>query len=513
MSNVPWLTVLCVLPLVGAAITAVLPDSAAWRAKQVALGTTLLTLLVGVVAATQYRIGGAQFQLVEQHSWIPAFGTSWALGVDGMSLTLILMSLVLAPVCILAAWHEVPVGGRREQNYFALLLVLITCIVGVFAATDLFLFYVFFEALLFPVYFLVGSYGGPDRRRAALKFLIFGFVGGLVMLAALIGLFAQSTGGPTAMLVTNLTGLQMGETAERLMFLGFFFAFAVKAPMWPVHTWLPDTAQQATPATATLLVGILDKVGTFGMLRFCLPLFPDASRWAAPVIIVLALISVFYGAFLAIASKDIMRLIACTSISHFGFIVLGIFAFTTTAANGSALYMINHGFTTAALFLVAAMLIRRRGSQLIPDFGGWQRVTPVLAGVFLFAGLAGLALPGMGSFVSEFLVLVGTFQRHPVAGGIAALAIILAALYILLMYQRMMTGPKPELATPVRDLTAREKWVVAPLIVALLGLGFYPKPALDVINPAMTTVLQQVGVTDPPPIAGIGVDTAKESAK
>ena len=287
--------------------------------------------------------------------------------------------------------------------------------------------------------------------------------------------------------------------AERLMFVGFFFAFAVKAPMWPVHTWLPDAATEARPATAVLLVGVLDKVGTFGMIRFCLQLFPEASQWATPVVVVLAVISVLYGALLAIGQTDIMRLIAYTSVSHFGFIVLGIFALTTVGGAGSTLYMLNHGFATAALFLIGAMLVARRGSKRIPDFGGWQRVTPGLAGVFLVAGLSGLALPGLASFISEFLVLLGTFQRYPVAAILGTAGIILAALYILLMYKRMMTGPTPELAEPVPDWNLREKIVVAPLIVAFLFLGFYPKPALDVLNPAVSTTLQFVGVSDPAP--------------
>jgi NADH-quinone oxidoreductase subunit M len=248
-----------------------------------------------------------------------------------------------------------------------------------------------------------------------------------------------------------------------------------------------------------LLVGVLDKVGTFGMIRFCLQMFPEASKWATPAVIVLAVISVLYGALLAIGQTDIMRLIAYTSVSHFGFIVLGIFAMTTVGGAGSTLYMLNHGFGTAALFLVAAMLIARRGSKRIPDYGGWQRVTPGLAGAFLVAGLAGLALPGLSSFVSEFLVLLGTFQRYPAAAIIATAGIILAALYILLMYKRMMTGPKPELAEPVHDWNLREKLVVAPLIALLVVLGFYPKPALDLLNPAVSKTLTFVGVEDPAP--------------
>jgi NADH-quinone oxidoreductase subunit M len=269
--------------------------------------------------------------------------------------------------------------------------------------------------------------------------------------------------------------------------------------MFPVHTWLPDAAAEAPPAVAVLLVGVLDKVGTFGMIRFCLPLFPGAAKWATPAVIVLALVSIVYGALVAIAQTDVMRLIAYTSVSHFGFIVLGIFAMTSTGQSGSSLYMVNHGFSTAALFLVAAMLVRRRGSRLIPDFGGWQRVTPLIAGSFLIAGLSGLALPGLSSFISEFLVLVGTFQRYPAAGVIGTVGIILAAIYILLMYQRMMTGPRPQSASGTRDLSLREAWVVAPLIALIVALGVYPKPVLDVLDPAVQRTMTQTGVTDPAP--------------
>lgn len=500
MTNFPWLTTIALLPLVGAAIVFALPAGVADRAKHIALGVSGLTLVLTVAAALQFDSGAKeQFQLAEQHEWIPQFGVSYAMGVDGIALVMILMAAILAPVCILAAWDDVPEAGKREKNYFALMLVLETFMIGVFAATDVFLFYVFFEAMLIPVYFLIGSYGGPRRQYAAVKFLLYSLAGGLIMLVGVIALYQYGPGGADGFLVSKLTGLDIPVTAERLMFVAFFFAFAVKAPMWPVHTWLPDAATEARPATAVLLVGVLDKVGTFGMIRFCLQLFPEASKWATPVVIVLAVISVLYGALLAIGQTDVMRLIAYTSVSHFGFIVLGIFALTTVGGAGSTLYMLNHGFGTAALFLIAAMLIARRGSKRIPDYGGWQRVTPGLAGAFLVAGLSGLALPGLSSFVSEFLVLLGTFQRYQAAAIIATAGIVLAALYILLMYKRMMTGPRPELVEPVHDWNLREKLVIAPLIVAFLVLGFYPKPALDLLNPAVSKTLSYVGVEDPAP--------------
>ena len=446
-SSFPWLTVLGLIPLVTAVVVFALPTSVAGRAaRPVALVGSLAALVVGIAMWTQYKGGTTkqQFQFVETHEWIRQFGVSYQVGIDGLALALILMSLVLVPVSLLAAWRDVPADGtRRMQNYFALMLVLETFMVGVFSATDVFLFYVFFEAMLIPVYFLIGSYGGARRQYAAVKFLLFSLLGGFVMLIAVIALYNYGPGGSQGFLLSNLTGLHLGTWPGRWLFLGFFFAFAVKAPMWPVHTWLPDAASEGRPATAVLLVGVLDKVGTFGMIRFCLQMFPEASKWATPVIIVLALISIIYGALVAIGQTDMMRLIAYTSVSHFGFIVLGIFAMTTTSQAGADLYMVNHGFTTAALFLFGGFLVARGRSRDIRDYGGWQRVTPVLAGVFLIAGLSALSLPGMNSFISEFLVMVGTFQRYKVAGGVAALGVILAALYVLLLYKNVFTGPAP----------------------------------------------------------------------
>ncbi len=500
MSNFPWLTVIGLVPAIGAFILFFMPRHAA--ARQIAFGVSLVTLVLAIAAATRFdTTSTSQFQLTEVHDWIPQWGISYAVGVDGMSLTMIVMAAILVPVCILAAWRDIPEGGVRENRYFAWMLLLETMIVGVFAATDVFLFYVFFEVMLIPVYFLIGSYGGPGRFRAALKFLLFSLAGGLIMLVAVIALYFEGNGGSRGFMVENLTGLSMSTGAERWMFVGFFIAFAIKAPMWPVHTWLPEAATQARPATAVLLVGVLDKVGTYGMLRFCLQLFPEASQWATPVVVTLALISIIYGGLLAIGQQDMMRLIAFTSVSHFGFIVLGIFALTRMGGSGSVLYMLNHGFTTAALFLVVGMLMQRGGSKFIADYGGWQRVAPVLAGTFLVSGLSALALPGLSSFVSEFLVMMGTFQRWPWVAAVSSLGIILAALYILLWYQRVFTGPTPEGDRYERtaDLSGRERWVMAPLIALILVLGFYPKVALDVINPAVDRTLTHVGVTDPAP--------------
>ena len=507
--NFPWLTTLLVLPLVGALVVALLPRGSA-SVRPVALGFSLLTLAVAVAATTQYSIGsGEQFQLTEIYPWIPQFGVSYALGVDGISLSMILLGLVLVPICIVAAWDDVPATDRRQHTYFALMLALTSMIVGVFAAIDVFLFYVFFEAMLIPVYFLIGMFGGTRRARAATTFLLYSLAGGLIMLVAVIALYLAGPRGTEGFLVSNLIGLDLSVEAGRWLFLGFFIAFAIKAPMWPVHTWLPLAAEQARPATSVLLVGVLDKVGTYGMIRFCLSFFPEASQWATPLILVLALASMIIGAFLAINQDDMLRLIAYTSVSHFGFIVLGIFAFTTVTQAGAALYMVNHGFTTAGLFLVAGMLIARRGSRDIRDFGGWQRVTPLIAGALLVSGLSGLALPGLNSFVSEFMVIVGLFERHPWVGVVAATGVVWAATYILVMYKRIATGPRPELDVP--DMTGREKFVVAPIIAAFLVLGFFPKPVLDLLEPAVQQTLQHVGISDPAP--AIDTTTAEGSGR
>src|SRR5690606_3357858 len=291
------------------------------------------------------------------------------------------------------------------------------------------------------------------------------------------------------------------QNTQRLLFCGFMFAFAIKAPMVPFHTWLPDAAEESTPGGATMMVGVMDKLGTFGMIRFCLELFPEASRWATPVVLVLAVISILYGAIMAVASKNLMRFISYTSVSHFGFIVLGIFAFTTQSMVGSTLYMLNHGLSTAALFLVAGYLIKRRGSALIADFGGVQKVAPVMAGLFLFGSLATLSLPGLSSFVSEFMVLAGTFGRHPVFGIVATLGIVMAAVYMMLTYQRTMTGPiSDEVSATMSDVGVRERLAVVPVVLLILAIGFFPKPLLDAIEPAVAATMSHAGVSDPQPM-------------
>ena len=502
LANMNWLTLSMLLPLLGTAALAFTPKGNVLLTKQIALATTVLVAVVGILMTINFDFNKSGFQFVESRPWIPAFGINYALGVDGIALVLILMSVLLTPIVVIAGWNESEGGRWSAKTFYSLILVLETMMIGVFASTDVFLFYVFFEAMLVPVYFLIGGFGSGERAAAAVKFLLYSLFGGLLMLASIVGIFVMSTRyGNRTFDITTLAGLHTVLTPmmENVLFLGFFIAFAIKAPLWPMHTWLPDAAKSATPGTSVLLLGVLDKVGTFGMIRYCLTLFPEASKTFTPLIITLAVISILYGAFLAIGAKDIKRLIAYTSISHFGFITMGIFAMTTQGLSGATLYMFNHGFSTAALFLVAGFMILRRKSSTIADFGGLQRVTPIMAWSFFIAGMSSLALPGLSSFVSEFLVLVGTFTRYPVAAVIATFGIVLAALYILIPVQRALHGPTTPGNENLPDLTLREKVAIAPVIAIIVALGFYPSPLLKIINPATTTVISQQGFTDPAP--------------
>ncbi len=506
---VPWLTILAVVPLAASLLLLALPRTGA-VAKQAALVASLVTFGISVGLAVAFQVGGG-YQFVEIHNWIQAFGVHYALGLDGLGLVLVMLTTILTPVVILASWNDADNARWSPNTFFAWVLVLESLSLWVFTATDVFMFYVAFEATLIPIYFLIGGYGGKRRSYAAVKFLLYSLFGGLLMLASVIGLYVVSSGQPggASYLLQDMMHLDMSQTTERWLFLGFFAAFAIKAPMWPVHTWLPDAASEGTPGTAVLLVSVLDKIGTFGMMRFCLGIFPHASQWATPVVMGLAVFSIIYGALLAIGQNDIRRLIAYTSISHFGFMVLGIFAMTSTAQAGSALYMFNHGVSTAGLFLVTGFFITRRGSKFITDFGGMEKVAPVTAGVFLLIGLSSLSLPGLSPFVSEFMVLAGTFTKSIVAAAIATTVIVLAAIYILWMYQRVMGGPPRESTFKLKDLNLREVVSLAPLVVLLVVLGFFPKPALSVINPTVHSVLTHVGVSDPQPTVASNTEGSK----
>jgi len=502
VSDFPFLLLMIAVPAVGAAAVAALPKGRDLLAKQLSLGVSLAVLLLAVLTTVAFDPGGDRFQLTSSWTWIEDFGVSFALGVDGIALVMLLLIGVLVPVVVGASWQDEFPGGRSMKAYFAWLLLL--------------------EAMLVPMYFIIGSFGGPRRQYAAVKFFLYSLLGGLVMLAAVIGLYVVSNSelGEGTFAFDALRQLEITPGVQKLLFLGFFVAFAIKAPLVPFHTWLPDSGSEAPIGGAVLLVGVLDKVGTFGFLRYCLPLFPDASRFFAPYVLVLAVVGILYAALLAMGQSDMKRLVSYTSISHFGFIALGIFAFTTEAATGAVLYMVNHGIATGLLFLVVGMLIARGGSRQIGDYGGVAAKAPLLAGAFLVAGLASLALPGTNSFVSEFLVLIGSFPEEPVFTVLATVGIILAALYILLMYQRTMHGPArgvllqeepgtdatgggatavltaPTRTLRVADLSRRELAVAGPLVALIILLGVYPQPLLDLIEPAVSATMSDLGGID-----------------
>jgi NADH-quinone oxidoreductase subunit M len=522
-----WLPALLVLPLVGAAVVALLRgNDRTARATAMVFALGELVLAAGTWAA--YPKGDAgRLHLTVSAEWIPAFGTRFALGVDGIALVMIALIAVLVPVVMGASWEEKLPPGRSVAGFFSLVLVLESLMVGVFAATDVFLFYVFFEAMLVPMYFLIGRFGGPRRQYASMKFFLYSLFGGLVMLASVIGLFVVSgdrlpNGGTFDWLTLQRIAADAPLSTQIWLFMGFFIAFAIKAPLVPLHTWLPDAGAEAPVGAGVLLVGVLDKVGTFGFLRYCLPLFPAASRELAPYVLVLAVAGILYGALVAIGQTDMKRFVTYTSVAHFGFIGLGIFAFSTQAHAGAVLYMVNHGISTGMLFLIVGMVIARGGSRLIEDYGGVANLAPLLAGLLLVAGLSSLALPGMNTFVSEFLVLIGSFPRAPVYTVLATIGIIFAALYVLWFYQRVATGPVRGVAVTASggpgsdpdsgpgsatssatgrprfpDLSRRELVVLAPLVVLIIGLGLYPRPVLDVITPSVSATMTEVGLTDP----------------
>jgi NADH-quinone oxidoreductase subunit M len=507
MHNLSMLGLLAI-PVIGCLVIFALPAGRDELAKQTALIFSVITFVYAVILGFEFKTsaGADRFQFQGSWVWIRDLGVHFAFGVDGIALVLILMSTLLVPCVVLSSWNsfdtvedaeELEAPSRSPKAFFGLILLLEVFMIGVFAATDVFLFYVFFEAMLVPMYFIIGSYGGPRRQYAAVKFFLYSLVGGLLMLASVIGVYISS--GTSSFAFADLVGHVPGGATQKWLFLGFFIAFAIKAPLFPFHTWLPDAGAEAPAGGSALLVGVLDKVGTFGFLRYCLPLFPEASRYFAKTILILSVIGVLYAAFLAMGQRDMKRLVSYTSVAHFGFIGLGIFAFTTQGGTGAVLYMVNHGLATGLLFIVVGFLVSRGKSRQISDFGGTAKVTPRLGGAFLIAGLAALALPGLSTFISEFLTLLGTFTRHKTLAIVGTTGIILAALYVLLLYQRTMQGAVIEKVKLFKDLNVREAFAIGPLIVLIFALGVYPKPIIDMINPAVKFTMHDVGQTDPQP--------------
>lgn len=497
-ANIPVLALLTALPMLGALALWIVQPLRAY-AQQLGLVITSIVLVGTLLLAGGFNYSAAgEYQYKLTCAWLPSIGVSWAQGVNAMGLSLILLSAVLTLIVFCASMRPDKDGYTlaADWGYVALLLASLAFMLLIFTARDVFLFYLTFEAMLIPVYFLIARYGhGSNPKWAAMKFLLYSLAGGLVMLIGVVGIWAYSPLRNTdkwhqLFLIENLQGVFGKDPAlEMFLFVTFFIAFAVKAPMVPVHTWLADAAENARPGTSTLLVGVLDKIGTFGMIAYCLVIFPGATHRAAPTIIVLAVISVIWGAFAALAQKDLLRLVSFTSVSHFGLMVMAIFSGNTLALTGAMVYMVAHGISIAGLFLSSGFLLERTGSQQIADFGGMQKQTPILAASFFIAGLAAIALPGLSGFVPEFMVFMGTFKTYTAAAVICLLSVVVGAVYILLPYQRIFTGPTPKHLQHIEDLNQRERWaVVAPLIALMLVLGLAPQILVGPLNQVSETV-------------------------
>lgn len=490
-----WLSAVLWTPAIGALILAFVPRARHTAHRWIAFASSMVALGFAVGIWVVFETGEAGMQFVEKAEWIRAFGASYALGIDGISLFLVVLTAFLTPICVVASWKE----GREPKRFMILLLALETAVLGVFLASDLLLFYVFWEAMLVPMYFLIGQWGYERRVYAAVKFFLYTLLGGVIMLAGILA-YAFQVRGEIGFLTFDVATLQqasLGLGAQRWLFLAFAIAFAIKIPLFPVHTWLPDAHTEAPTAGSVMLAGVLLKMGGYGFIRYALTSFPAAAREAAPYIIVLALIGIVYGALVATMQRDLKRLIAYSSVSHLGFIVLGIFAFTVTSVQGATLQMVNHGLATGALFLLVGMLAERRHTRQISEFGGLARVMPLFAAAFLLSSLASLGLPGLNGFVGEFLILVGTFSVHRVEAIIAATGVVLAAVYLLWAYQRVWQGPiVHEVNRTLPDLDLREKLLLAPMLAAIVVLGVFPKPLLDRISPSVERVVTKISSVD-----------------
>jgi NADH-quinone oxidoreductase subunit M len=475
-------------PLVGALLIALIPQSQTKFVRWAALAVTLVVFGMSLGILGSFEAGQAGFQLGSSAEWVPRWGIRYLTGIDGLSLWMVLLTTLLMPLGVLASWSI----EKRVKPYFVFLLALETGMLGVFSALDLFLFYLFWEATLVPMYFLIGIWGYGRRIYAAMKFFLFTLAGSLLMLVAIIFLYFAS-GEPHSFSLLDLLGTPLSVSTQRWLFLGFFASFAVKVPLVPLHTWLPDAHTEAPTAGSVMLAGVLLKMGAYGLLRVAIPLFPDAARGFVPFIMTLAIIGIVYGAVVAIVQKDLKRLIAYSSVAHLGFVVLGIFVGTIQGVSGGVLQMLSHGLSTGALFILVGMLYERRHTRAIADFGGLQKSMPIIGGIFLFVLLSSIGLPGLNGFVGEFLVLLGTFVGYRWWVVPAAFGIVLAAIYLLWAYQRVFQGDiTHEENRNLPDLRWREFAMLAPLMALIVFIGVYPKPFLDRIEPSAAVIVDQL---------------------
>ncbi len=469
------LSIVTFLPALGALVLSFVPRRAQGAQRLGALAVTLVTFALSVPLYFGFDADSADYQFEQLAPWIPSLGAGYHVGIDGISLLLVLLTTLLMPIALGSAWHAVE---DRVKEFVITLLVLETGMLGVFVSLDLFLFYVFWEAMLIPMYLIIGVWGGPRRIYAAIKFVLYTMVGSVLMLVAILALYYQhgnATGLYTFDLPTVVRYVVPPGLGQTLMFLAFALAFAIKVPLFPFHTWLPDAHVEAPTAGSIILAGVLLKMGTYGFLRFCLPLFPDASVTIGPVVLAMAVVGIVYGAWVSTVQPDLKKLVAYSSVSHLGFVMLGIFTLTQQGLVGAVIQMVNHGLSTGALFLMVGMIYERRHSRLIADFGGIWQVVPAFSALFLIVSLSSLGLPGLNGFVGEFLILVGAFQVAPVLTAFATTGIVFAAVYLLWMYQRVAFGEiTHEENRRLTDLTGREWALLVPLLVFIVWIGVYP---------------------------------------
>ncbi|MFH2037744.1 MAG: NADH-quinone oxidoreductase subunit M [Candidatus Zixiibacteriota bacterium] len=486
------LTLVTFFPLIGVFLLLLVPKNSDSTIKGVSLLITFITFLLSLWLYFMFDPFASGMQFEVNIPWVSGFGINYHIGIDGISLLLIMLTTILSVIVIISSWNSIKTGVK---GYFISMLLLETGMLGVFIALDLFMFYVFWEAMLIPMYFIIGVWGGPRKIYAAIKFVLFTMFGSLLMLAALLYLFFMyydQTGVYTFDLLT-LYGMDIPMGAQTYIFLAFALAFAIKVPIWPFHTWLPDAHVQAPTAGSVILAGVLLKMGTYGFIRICLPLFPEATLEFVPLISILAIIGIIYGALVAMVQKDVKSLVAFSSVSHLGFVMLGMMALNVQGLEGSVLQMINHGISTGALFLIVGMIYERRHTRMIADFGGLAKSMPVFSVFFMIVSLSSIGLPLTNGFVGEFLILLGTFHSNQVYAIIAASGVVLAACYMLWMIQRVLFGKitKPENEN-LKDLSGREKLVLVPLLILIFWIGVYPKPFLSRIEPAVKSILNMV---------------------